>query len=73
MGLVCSARLLLLVPALIEAIKVAGLVLVADTSDVGQRISGGSGYGSGAGGLQEGVDGVLRGDGVLKFEEMIDM
>lgn len=71
MGLVCSARLLSLVPALIEAIKVAGLVLVADTSGIGPR-RGGNGY-EGGGELQEGMDGVLRGDGVLRFEEMIDM
>ncbi|KAL8691339.1 MAG: hypothetical protein Q9218_003407 [Villophora microphyllina] len=71
MGLVCSARLLSLVPALIEAIKVAGLVLVADTSDAGEEI-GDNGYRKGLG-QHEGVDGVLRADGMLRFEEMIDM
>ncbi|KAL9598392.1 MAG: hypothetical protein Q9179_003939 [Wetmoreana sp. 5 TL-2023] len=66
MGLVCSARLMSLVPALIEAIKVAGLVLVTDTSDMD---SGGE---RGAG-MADGVDGVLQGNGVLRFNEMIDM
>ncbi|KAI4120573.1 MAG: hypothetical protein LQ338_006917 [Usnochroma carphineum] len=63
MGLVCSSRLLHLVPALIEAIKVAGLVLVMDTSEDEGRSDR----------LLEGVDGVLKGNGVLRFNEMIDM
>ena len=66
MGLVCSARLMSLVPALIEAIKVAGLVLVTDTSDEAD----GRGEQSR---ILEGVDGVLQGNGVLRFNEMIDM
>lgn len=64
MGLVCSSRLLNLVPALIDSIKVAGLVLVADTSeDEGRndRL------------LLEGVDGILKRNGVLRFNETIDM
>lgn len=50
-------------PALIEAIKVAGLVLVMDTSEDEGRSDR----------LLEGVDGVLKGNGVLRFNEMIDM
>ncbi|KAL8873220.1 MAG: hypothetical protein Q9174_001284 [Haloplaca sp. 1 TL-2023] len=66
MGLICSARLMSLVPALIESIKVAGLVLVTDTSDEAD----GRGEQSK---IAEGVDGILQSNGVLRFNEMIDM
>ncbi|KAK3170906.1 hypothetical protein OEA41_002990 [Lepraria neglecta] len=69
MGLVCSSRLLNMVPSLIESIKVAGLVLVTDTSE--ENASGGSA--ARAYRMPEGVDGILRGNGVLRFNEMIDM
>jgi CDK inhibitor PHO81 len=58
-----------MVPALIEAIKAQGLVLVTDKSaDVGTtpvvdpfpR-------------LPDGIDGVLKANGVLRFNESIDM
>jgi CDK inhibitor PHO81 len=60
-----------MVPALIEAIKAQGLVLVIDNSaepkverdilaDPFPR-------------LPEGVDGVLKANGVLRFNESIDM
>lgn len=84
MGLVCNSRLLVsvlfpssqqhainnqyqnLVPALIDAIKTAGLVLVTDTSDgtSAHRISFR---------MPEGVDGILKSNGVLRFNETIDM
>lgn len=54
-------------PALIEAIKAQGLVLVIDktaerlVTDITANI------------LPEGVDGVLKTDGVLRFNESIDM
>lgn len=63
MGLVCSSRLLNLVPALVDSIKVAGLVLVTNTSEDegnGDRVP-------------DGVDGVLKANGVLCFHETIDM
>lgn len=72
MGLICSSRLLDLAPALIESIKTAGLVLVTDITD-------------GSAGLEpvvaqprqratpDGVDGYLRGNGVLCFNETVDM
>ncbi|KAH0565830.1 hypothetical protein GP486_000778 [Trichoglossum hirsutum] len=68
MGLICSSQLLDMVPTLVESIKVAGLVLVTDTS-------GDSTYTTGAAfqRLQEGVDGTIRDYGVLKFNETIDM
>lgn len=75
MGLICSSRLLDLAPALIESIKTAGLVLVTDITDA-------PGEGPQAG-LQvanprrqitpDGVDGYLRGNGVLCFNETVDM
>ena len=87
MGLICSSRLLVsylstpsnplqrtnhhhqnMVPSLIESIKVAGLVLVTDTSE--EHISGRA---ERAYRMPEGVDGMLRGNGVLRFNEMIDM
>lgn len=63
MGLVCNSRLLDLVPALIDSIKVAGLVLVTDRSEGGSKDDV----------IPEGVDGVLKGNGVLRFNETIDM
>lgn len=89
MGLVCSSRLLVsphpppqihckrtnhhhhhqnMVPFLIESIKVAGLVLVTDTSEEHMSSNAERAYR-----MPEGVDGMLRGNGVLRFNEMIDM
>lgn len=64
MGLICRSGLVDLVPALIESIKVAGLVLVVDMSEH-----------TGRGNLRvpEGVDGVVKADGVLRFNEVVDM
>ena len=64
MGLICRSRLVDLVPALIESIKVAGLVLVVDMSER-----------SAHGNLKvpDGVDGVVKADGVLRFNEVVDM
>ncbi|KAI1187872.1 hypothetical protein F5B17DRAFT_300595 [Nemania serpens] len=65
MGLVCSARLLDMVPALVDAIKSHGLALVIDQStrqaqpDPFLRIP-------------KGVDG-LKSNGVLRFNESIDV
>ncbi|KAH0544657.1 hypothetical protein FGG08_001162 [Glutinoglossum americanum] len=68
MGLICCSRLLDMVPALVGSIKVAGLVLVTDTS-------GDSTYTTGSAfqRIQEGIDGTVRDNGVLKFNETIDM
>jgi CDK inhibitor PHO81 len=62
-----------LVPALIESIKNAGLVLITDISDsettdnnlMVARPRGES--------VPNGVDGYLKGNGVLRFNESIDM
>ncbi|KAL8931837.1 MAG: hypothetical protein Q9211_006700, partial [Gyalolechia sp. 1 TL-2023] len=69
MGLVCSSRLMDLVPALVKSIKVAGLVLVTDPSAADEEGDGGGGWSRTA----EGVDGFLKRNGVLRFNEMIDM
>ncbi|KZM25074.1 aspartic-type endopeptidase [Ascochyta rabiei] len=76
MGLICSSRLLDLAPALIESIKTAGLVLVSDITD--SVVDNGT-----AGNLHvaqprrhktpDGVDGFLRGNGVLCFNETVDI
>ncbi|KAI1366095.1 hypothetical protein F5Y08DRAFT_155438 [Xylaria arbuscula] len=67
MGLVCSARLLDMVPALVDAIKSHGLALVVDQSTQQQvpldpfpR-------------MPKGVDGVLKSNGILRFNESIDV
>ena len=58
-----------MVPSLIESIKVAGLVLITDTSEEQAPSSGGAR----AYRVPEGVDGMLHSNGVLRFNEMIDM
>ncbi|GAM82891.1 hypothetical protein ANO11243_008770 [Dothideomycetidae sp. 11243] len=70
MGLICSARLLALVPALSEAIKVAGLVLISDvTSDAHKPKAPASSFH----GIPDSVDGMLEGNGVLRFRETFDL
>lgn len=77
MGLICSSRLLDLAPALIESIKTAGLVLVSDITDsaadggldnAGLKVAQPRRYRT-----PDGVDGFLRGNGVLCFNETVDM
>ncbi|KAI1269480.1 hypothetical protein F5Y18DRAFT_99687 [Xylariaceae sp. FL1019] len=67
MGLICDARLLNMVPALVDAIKSHGLALVVDRSadaqlDVDTSQS-----------LPKGIDGVLKSNGVLRFHESIEV
>ncbi|KAK2625645.1 hypothetical protein QTJ16_004957 [Diplocarpon rosae] len=71
MGLICSSRLLNMVPALIEAIKTQGLVLVTDKSAEQRQAGVISDYPFLR--LPEGIDGVLKANGVLRFNESIDM
>ena len=60
-----------MVPALIEAIKAQGLVLVTDKSaEPGEANQRDPGIFSRT---PEGIDGVLRANGVLRFNESIDM
>jgi CDK inhibitor PHO81 len=74
MGLICTSRLLELVPALVASVKEAGLVLISDYShDV--KHSSGSGQPGAAPSvlsLGEGVDGLVAGNGVLRFREAVD-
>ena len=58
-----------MVPSLIESVKVAGLVLVTDTS----KENSPSGSAVRPYRMPEGVDGMLKGNGILRFNEMIDM
>ncbi|KAF2416400.1 hypothetical protein EJ08DRAFT_600583, partial [Tothia fuscella] len=68
MGLICSSRLLDLAPALIEAIKTASLVLISDVSGSKDRSAA-----FGPRGVPEGVDGTVKGNGVLHFNDSVDM
>lgn len=75
MGLMCSWRLLKFAPALIEAVKTAGLVLIADLSGSNDDLPmEGAGFprNHGVQGL-EGVDGMVRGNAVLRFNDSVDM
>ncbi|ERS96262.1 hypothetical protein HMPREF1624_07171 [Sporothrix schenckii ATCC 58251] len=70
-GLICSSRLLDMVPALIEAIKSQGLALVIDRS--AETTPAPTPLADPFPRLPEGIDGVLKSNGVLRFNESIDM
>jgi CDK inhibitor PHO81 len=59
-----------MVPALIEAIKAQGLVLVTDKSAESESKRGP--LSNPFPKLPEGIDGVLKANGVLRFNESID-
>jgi len=60
-----------MIPALVEAIKSQGLVLVMDRSGEGPvQVDK---FGNPFPRLLEGIDGILKADGVLRFNESIDM
>ena len=59
-------------PALIEAIKSQGLVLVTDKSAEQEPVINGP-FSNPFPRLLEGIDGVLKANGVLRFNESIDM
>lgn len=69
------------VPALVESIKELGLVLVADTSDDAGQSSRNEelaatnpmGVAEWAYRMPEGVNGVMKANGILRFNDMIDM
>lgn len=67
MGLICSSRLLELVPALIESIKEAGLVLIVDRS-----VDASANTSSSVLDLASGVDGLVVKNAVLKFKDTVD-
>jgi CDK inhibitor PHO81 len=61
------------VPALIESIKSSGLVLVTDKSTEHGASSLATPFSDPFPRLPEGIDGVLKANGVLRFNETIDM
>lgn len=71
MGLICSARLLEMVPALVDAIKSHGLALVVDKS--GEKQPEFHPLADPFPRMPHGVDGLLKSNGVLRFNESIDM
>ncbi|BDD61908.1 hypothetical protein MAP00_006927 [Monascus purpureus] len=81
MGLICRSSLLNVVPALVETIKELGLVLVADTSDEAQPSRSEALAAANAMGvaaewayrMPDGVNGVMKANGILRFNDMIDM
>lgn len=81
MGLICRSSLLNVVPALVETIKELGLVLVADTSDEVEPpdhkevlgVATAMGVAEWAYRMPDGVNGVMKANGILRFNDMIDM
>ncbi|KAG7104273.1 Ankyrin repeat protein nuc-2 like [Verticillium longisporum] len=71
MGLICCSRLLDMLPALVDAIKSHGLVLVTDKSS--EATSAVNSMADPFPKLPKGVDGVLKGHSILRFNESIDM
>lgn len=67
MGLICTSRLLELVPALISSVKEAGLVLIVDYSHDLTRTRPAHVLT-----LPRGVDGLLMHNAVMRFKEAID-
>lgn len=66
MGLICTSRLLELVPALVDSVKEAGLVLISDYShDVANPKAGMLD-------LPKGVDGMVTDNAVMRFKEAVD-
>jgi CDK inhibitor PHO81 len=61
------------VPALIDAIKSQGLALVIDKSAEGQTERTGGPHADPFPRMPKGVDGLLKGNGVLRFNESIDV
>ena len=71
MGIACSGRILEMVPSLTETIKQAGLVLVSDNSDSAQTDQLASKLGFAP--MPEGVNGLIKANGILRFNESVDM
>lgn len=73
MGLICSSKLLELSPRIVESIKTAGLVLISDVSSPSGKDSEASRRPQPLGPPSDGVDGVFRTNGVLRFHESVDL
>nr|POF16380.1 ankyrin repeat protein nuc-2 [Quercus suber] len=66
MGLICTSNLLDLVPALVDSVKEAGLVLIADYSRASSVLQ------PSVRSLAKGVDGFLMDNAVLRFREIVE-
>jgi CDK inhibitor PHO81 len=80
MGLTCSSHILHMVPALTETIKQAGLVLVSDATADSDAAASNQESGQGLRGGEadfamkpDGVSGVMKANGILRFSETVDM
>ncbi|KAK8107139.1 uncharacterized protein PG998_009152 [Apiospora kogelbergensis] len=73
MGLICCSRLLDMVPALVEAIKSNGLALVIDKSTEPPQELPLHSLADPFPRMPKGVDGILKNNGVLRFNESIDV
>lgn len=76
MGLMCSSRILQRVPAIKETLKQAGLVVVSEIVDEDSAVDGSTSNLSTLTGwstMPEGVNGVMKSNGILRFNESIDM
>jgi hypothetical protein len=62
-----------MVPALVDTIKELGLVLVADTSNEKTESHSGGGSTEGWSAMPEGVNGIMKANGILRFHDTIDM
>ncbi|KAK7920369.1 hypothetical protein PG985_008391 [Apiospora marii] len=71
MGLICCSRLLDMVPALVDAIKSNGLALVVDKST--EQSQEAHPLADPFPRMPKGVDGILKNNGVLRFNESIDV
>ncbi len=60
-----------MVPALVDTVKELGLVLVVDTSNEKTEPSNGSTRGWSP--MPEGVNGILKDNGILRFHDTVDM
>ena len=67
MGLICTSRLLDLVPALVSSVKEAGLVLISDYSNDRARTRQPTVLS-----IAKGADGLLLNNAVLRFKDQID-
>lgn len=61
-----------MVPALVQSVKVAGLVLISDTT-ADSEVRGETSTSAAVDDMPDGVDGTLRSTGILRFNETIDV
>ncbi|KAI1631938.1 SPX domain-containing protein [Biscogniauxia mediterranea] len=71
MGMVCCSRLLDMVPALVDAIKSHGLALVVDKS--AEQSGEAQPFVDPFPRIPKGVDGMLKSNGVLRFNESVEV